>query len=206
MLLLVGVGRGTWSPRMWVGEAHINLQDDSTAIWPSPRHWLRRPQFSSYERFVACSCSRKCYPYPKGQVTKAKWCSEISAWGEPGGCDGWGHAAEELPSTRSSAPLAAHVPGQAASNQHLQQKAAWGEPKGHDLTCHVASCGQLVGFWRLVLRLWSEREAGRGGVGGVFGRGRREQPCGKEEGLLQEGKWGRRRVVRQMKFAALMWE
>lgn len=62
-------------------------------------------------------------------------------WGEPGGCDEWGRAAEELSSAGSLAPLAALIPGQLASNQHSQWKAAQGEPSGHDPTCRVALRG-----------------------------------------------------------------
>lgn len=35
-----------------MGEVHINPEDDSTAIWPSCKHWLRRSQLSFYETFL----------------------------------------------------------------------------------------------------------------------------------------------------------
>lgn len=203
MLLLVGVGRGTWSPRMWVGEAHINSQADSTAIWLSCRHQLR--QLSSYERFVACSCSRKRYPYPKGQVAKDKWCSEISVWGEPGACDEWGHAAEELSSTGSLAPLAASFLG-----SWLQTSTHSGKPlKVNQAGTTRPAMSPRVDNWLGFGDLFSgcgQSAKWRGGVGRVAGRGQREQLCVEEGELLQEGEWGWRIVVQWMKLAVLMCE
>lgn len=84
-------------------------------------------------------------------------------------------------------PLAAHVPRHLASNHHLQQKAARGEPRGHNLTCHVASCGNLDRFWGLALGLWLEWQAGSREAGEVPVRGPREPSV--RGGLLQEGEW-----------------